>query len=544
MSKKQSSENSGNGKSQVIPGAGKKEMEGSEILTTRQGHPVTDNQNLRTVGDRGPATLENYQFLEKMSHFDRERVPERVVHARGAGAHGYFEAYGKVGDEPIAKYTRAKVFQEKGKRTPCFVRFSTVIHGGHSPETLRDPRGFAVKMYTEDGNWDLVGNNLKIFFIRDAIKFPDFIHAFKPDPVTNRQDGERQFDFVSNSPETLHMVTFLFSPWGIPANYRQMQGSGVNTYKWVNENGDAVLVKYHWEPLQGIKNLTSAQAQEIQGKNFNHATQDLYEAIERGDYPQWELNVQIMSDEEHAELDFDPLDDTKLWPVDQFPFLPVGKMTLDRNPVNYFAEVEQSAFGTGVLVDGLDFSDDKMLQGRTFSYSDTQRYRVGTNYLQLPINAPRKAAATNQRDGQMAYRQDLVEGINPHVNYEPSSLGGLKQAPKVYKDHTPHYNAALVRKRISRENNFKQAGETYRNFEEWERQELITNLVNTLAPVRQDIQDKMIELFSQCDQDYGRRVAEGLKMAAEKMKSEKKDPTGNDGAVKQAAEVSKEAKPY
>ena len=546
MSKKQRSENSGNGKTQIIP-AGEKnpKVAGSEILTTRQGHPVTDNQNLRTVGNRGPATLENYQFLEKMSHFDRERVPERVVHARGAGAHGYFEAYGKVGDEPISKYTRAKVFQEKGKRTPLFVRFSTVIHGGHSPETLRDPRGFAVKMYTEDGNWDLVGNNLKIFFIRDAIKFPDFIHSFKPDPVTNRQDGERQFDFVSNTPETLHMITFLFSPWGIPANYRQMQGSGVNTYKWVNQDGEAVLVKYHWEPLQGIKNLTQAQAQEIQGKNFNHATQDLYEAIERGDYPQWELNVQIMSDGEHPELDFDPLDDTKLWPVDQFPFLPVGKMTLDRNPVNFFAEVEQSAFGTGVLVDGLDFSDDKMLQGRTFSYSDTQRYRVGTNYLQLPINAPKKTVASNQRDGQMAYRQDLVEGVNPHVNYEPSSLGGLKEAPKVHKDHTPQYNAALVRERINRQNNFKQAGETYRNFEEWEREELISNLVGTLAPVRKDIQDKMIDLFTQCDEDYGRRVAEGLKMA-HKMKSDmdRKGSTQEHQAVQQAEDIAKEAKPY
>ncbi|HZI25439.1 MAG TPA: catalase [Chryseolinea sp.] len=546
MSKKESSGNSGNGKSQIIPGGGESStVKGSDILTTRQGHPIVDNQSLRTVGNRGPATLENYQFLEKMSHFDRERVPERVVHARGAGAHGYFEAYGMVGNEPIAKYTRAKVFQQKGKRTPLFVRFSTVIHGGHSPETLRDPRGFAVKMYTEDGNWDLVGNNLKIFFIRDAIKFPDFIHAFKPDPVTNRQDGERQFDFISHTPEALHMITFLFSPWGIPANYRQMQGSGVNTYKWVNEEGEAVLVKYHWEPLQGIKNLTQAQAQEIQGKNFNHATQDLYEAIERGDYPQWELNVQIMSDGEHTELDFDPLDDTKLWPVDQFPFLPVGKMTLDRNPVNYFAEVEQSAFGTGVLVDGLDFSDDKMLQGRTFSYSDTQRYRVGTNYLQLPINAPKKSVATNQRDGQMAYRQDLVEGLNPHVNYEPSLLGGLKEAPKIHKDHTPQYNAKLVREKIDRQNNFKQAGETYRNFEDWERDELINNLVNTLAPVRKEIQEKMIELFTQCDQDYGRRVAEGLKKVDPAKVS--KGPIGSTQthqAVKQAEEVAKEGKPY
>jgi catalase len=498
---------------------------------------------LRTVGSRGPATMENYHFLEKMSHFDRERVPERVVHARGAGAHGYFEAYGNVGGEPVSKYTRAKLFQEQGKRTPVFVRFSTVIHGNHSPETLRDPRGFAVKFYTEDGNWDLVGNNLKIFFIRDAIKFPDFIHAFKPDPITNIQNGERQFDFISHTPEAMHMVTFLFSPWGIPASYRHMQGSGVNTYKWVNAEGEAVLVKYHWEPKQGIKNLTTAQAQEIQAKNFNHATQDLYEAIERGDFPEWELFVQILSDDEHPELDFDPLDDTKLWPKEQFPWLPVGKMVLDRNPQDYHNEVELSAFGTGVLVDGLDFSDDKMLQGRTFSYSDTQRYRVGTNYLQLPINAPQTHVATNQRGGQMSFKVDLAEGQNPHVNYEPSSLKGLKEAPKRGKDYEPQYNARLVRQKIERTNDFKQAGETYRNFEEWERTELITNLVNTLQPAAKHIQDKMIALFTQCDEDYGRRVAEGLRGK----NNGQSGTVGNrqeEEAVAQAEQVSQEAKPY
>ncbi|RYY67480.1 MAG: catalase [Chitinophagaceae bacterium] len=511
-------------------------------LTTRQGHPVSDNQNTRTIGPRGPMTLENYQLLEKISHFDRERIPERVVHARGAGAHGYFEAYGTVGNEPVSKYTRARLFQEKGKRTPVFVRFSTVIHGGHSPETLRDPRGFAVKFYTEDGNWDLVGNNLKIFFIRDAMKFPDVVHAFKPDPVFNQQDGERIFDFISNTPEAMHMITFLFSPWGIPASYRQMQGSGVNTYKWVNADGDAVLIKYHWEPKQGIKNLTQEEAQAIQAKSFNHATQDLYRAIERGEFPEWELNVQIMSDDDHPELDFDPLDATKIWPVEQFPFLPVGRMVLDRNPVNYFAEVEQAAFGTGVLVDGLDFSDDKLLQGRTFSYSDTQRYRVGTNYLQLPINAPRVKVATNQRDGQMAFHQDIVEGSNPHVNYEPSSQNTLTEAKRAGKDHTPHYNAHLVRQKIQKQNNFGQAGERYRAFEDWERDDLITNLVTTLAPCKQIIQDRMVELLTQCDADYGRRVSEGLQQT----RNPQKGPIGVVGAedaLKQAQQAS-QAKPY
>ncbi|WP_462267495.1 catalase [Mucilaginibacter sp.] len=519
----------------------------NKTLTTRQGHPITNNQNLRTVGNRGPATLENYQFLEKISHFDRERTAERVVHARGAGAHGVFEAYGTAGDEPIAKYTRAKLFQEKGKQTPVFVRFSSVIHGGHSPETLRDPRGFAVKFYTEDGNWDLVGNNLKVFFIRDAMKFPDLVHAFKPDPVTNRQDGQRIFDFISNTPEAMHMITFLFSPWGIPANYRQMQGSGVNTYKMVNKEGVGVLVKYHWEPLQGVKNLTQEQAEAIQAKNFNHATQDLYDAIKAGNYPQWELNVQIISDDEHPELDFDPLDDTKLWPQDQFPFIPVGKMTLNKNPENYFAEVEQSAFGTGVLVDGLDFSDDKMLQGRTFSYSDTQRYRVGANYLQLPINAPKTHVATNQRDGQMAYQVDVAPGANPHVNYEPSSLNGLQEAPKVGADHEPQYPAArLIRQTLDRTNNFAQAGDRWRQHEEWEKDDLINNLVGTLAPVEKHIQDKMIELFTQCDAEYGRRVAEGLK-AAVNNSSISSGPIGNthgEEGVKEAETVSHEAKPY
>lgn len=526
----------------------KSEREDGNTLTNRQGHPIVDNQNVRTVGNRGPVTLENYHYIEKISHFDRERIPERVVHARGAGAHGYFESYGKVGDEPVSTYTRAKLFQEEGKQTPVFVRFSTVVHGNHSPETLRDPRGFAVKFYTEDGNWDLVGNNLKIFFIRDPLKFPDMVHAFRPDPVTNIQDPERMFDFISQSPEATHMVTFVFSPWGIPANYRQMQGSGVNTYKWVNQQGEAVLVKYHWEPLkQGIRNLTQQEAETIQGRNFNHATQDLYEAIKRGDYPEWELCVQIMSDDAHPELDFDPLDPTKLWPVEQFPFLPVGKMVLNKNPENYFAEVEQAAFGTGVLVDGLDFSDDKLLQGRTFSYSDTQRHRVGTNYLQLPINAPKKRVATNQRDGQMLYDVDQGEGQNPHVNYEPSTLGGLKEAKQAGTEHTPHYNDKLVHQKIDRTNDFQQAGETYRRFSAEEQAELIRNLTNALKVCRPHIRETMIKHFTQADPEYGKRVAESLEEAMKHMTEEEKRNTGSfagDWAVKQAERMGQKTDRY
>ncbi|QDS34025.1 catalase [Brevibacillus brevis] len=515
------------------------------ILTNRQGHPITDNQNLRTVGNRGPTVLENYDFLEKITHFDREKTPERVVHSRGAGAHGYFEAYGTVGDEPISTYTRAKLFSERGKKTPVFVRFSTVIHGTHSPETLRDPRGFAVKFYTEDGNWDLVGNNLKVFFIRDAMKFPDLVHAFKPDPVTNIQDVERIFDFISNTPEAMHMITFLFSPWGIPANYRQMQGSGVNTYKWVNYEGKAVLVKYHWQPLtQGIKNLTQKQAEEIQGKNFNHATQDLYEAIERGEYPEWEMCVQIMSDDDHPELDFDPLDPTKTWPEDQFPFLPVGKMVLDKNPDNYFAEVEQAAFGTGVLVDGLDFSDDKLLQGRTFSYSDTQRYRVGANYLQLPVNAPKKHVATNQEGGQMLYHVDRTQR---HINYEPSTIGGLQEAKQAAPDHQPEVEGKVVRQKIDRTNDFKQAGERYRLMEDWEREDLIANLTDALLSCDPRIQEKMLGYFSQCDDEYGHRLKAGVAQGNGGNSKEMGGPMGatNPGAaVKEAEQKSRPSKPY
>ena len=527
--------------------------EDENTLTTRQGHPVTNNQNIRTVGNRGPAMLENYDFIEKISHFDREKIPERIVHARGAGAHGYFETYGTVGDEPVSKYTRAKVFHGKGKRTPVFVRFSTVVHGNHSPETVRDPRGFAVKFYTEDGNWDLVGNHIKIFFIRDAMKFPDMIHAFRPDPVTNVQDSERFFDFCANSPESFHMVTFIYSPWGIPANYRMMQGSGVNTYKWVNAEGKAVLVKYHWEPKQGIKNLTMKEAQEIQGKNFNHATQDLYEAIEKGDYPEWELFVQIMEDGPHPELDFDPLDDTKLWPDDQFPWLPVGKMVLNRNPENYFTEVEQAAFGTGVLVDGLDFSEDKMLQGRTFSYSDTQRYRVGANYLQLPINAAKRRVATNQEGGHMRYDNDKGPKQNLHVNYEPSSLGGLEEAEQTGKEYTPFVEGNIVRESIDRDDNTKQAGETYRKFEQWEKDELINNLVNDLSTCAKVIQDKMIALAESADEEYGRRLREGLELTSKQESStgmeaaEEMHPLGAkdaDKAVDEAIRKGHDAEPY
>jgi catalase len=488
------------------------------VLTNRQGHPVYDNQNQRTVGARGPATLENYQFLEKISHFDRERIPERVVHARGVTAFGYFEADGTVGDEPISKYTRAKLFQEKGKKTDVALRFSTVAGGRDSSEMARDPRGFAVKFYTEDGNWDLVGNNLGVFFIRDAIKFPDFIHSQKPDPVTFEANvANRAFDFFSQTPEAMHMVMLVFSPRGIPATYRHMQGFGVNTYKWVNAAGETQLVKYHWLPKQGVKSLTAAEASAIQAQTLGAHTKDLYDAIERGDYPQWELHVQLMDDHEHPELDFDPLDDTKVWPEEVFPLRKVGTMTLNRMPENFFTENEQIAFGTGVLVDGLDFSDDKMLVGRTFSYSDTQRYRVGPNYLQLPVNQPKNArVATNQRDGQMAYGVDLGAGQNPHVNYEPSITGGLREATyPTHDEQGPEIVGRLTRKRIPRTNDYKQAGERYLLSEQWEKDDLVENLVGALSQCDRAIQERMVWHFFMVEDELGQRVGDGLGISAD-----------------------------
>jgi catalase len=490
-----------------------------KILTNRQGHQVYDNQNSRTVGDRGPATLENYQFLEKISHFDRERIPERVVHARGAVAFGYFEATGQWGDEPISAFTRAKLFNEPGKRTDLAIRFSSVIGGRDSSEAARDPRGFAVKFYTEDGNWDLVGNNLGVFFIRDAIKFPDVIHSLKPDPVTFRQEPGRIFDFMSQTPESMHMLMNLFSPRGIPANYRTMQGFGVNTYKWVNAAGETKLVKYHWIPSVGVKSLTEADAAVVQGQDLGHASKDLYESIENGDFPEWELRVQLMSDDDHPELDFDPLDDTKLWPENDFPPKTVGKMVLNRNVSNHFAENEQLSFGTGVLVDGLDFSDDKMLVGRTFSYSDAQRYRVGPNYLQLPVNQAKNAEVrTNQRDGQMTYSVDGA-GENPHVNYEPSITGGLREGTyPTHDEQGPEIVGRLTRKRIARTDDYTQAGQRFRLLEEWERNDLVDNFIALISQASRAVQERMLWHFYLVEDELGARVGEGLGISLEEIR--------------------------
>ena len=504
----------GNGKQgdQANGGGG----EDQRILTNRQGHPIANNQSQRTVGSRGPATLENYQFLEKITHFDRERIPERVVHARGFVCYGELEVTGKIGEEPASKYTRAKLFQEAGKKTPLAIRFSTVIGGRDSSEVARDPRGFAVKFYTEDGNWDLVGNNLAVFFIRDAIKFPDVIHSLKPDPITFRQEPNRILDFMSQTPESMHMLTHLFSPRGIPASYRHMEGFGVNTYKMVNADGDTVIVKYHFHPRCGVACLTQEEAEKVQAKDLGSASKDLFEAIERGEYPQWDVSVQIMDDTEHLELDWDPLDDTKIWPEHEFPLRHVGVMTLNRNVDDHFNENEQIAMGTGVLIDGLDFSDDKMLVGRTFSYSDTQRYRVGTNYLQLPVNQAKNATvATNLSGGQMSFQRDLAPGQNPHVNYEPSIHQGLRECPYARPSNGPEITGRLTRSVIERPNDYVQARGRYCTMMDWERDDLILNIGGMLQVCERDVQERMIWHLYLVHDDYGRRAGEMIGMSAD-----------------------------
>lgn len=470
-------------------------------LTTNQGAPVADNQNSKTAGQRGPVLLEDYHLIEKLAHFDRERIPERVVHARGAGAFGVFRPY-----QSMSKYTKAAFLQDPSIETKVFVRFSTVIHGGTSPETLRDPRGFAVKFYTTEGNYDLVGNNLPVFFIRDAIKFPDMVHSLKPAPHTNIQTPDHYWDFMSLSPESTNMLTWLFSDLGIPANYREMDGFSVHAFKWVNEEGKVVYVKYTWKSLQGVRSLTAEEAEHIQAKDFNHATRDLYESIEAEDFPEWDLYVQMIEPSQGDDFDFDPLDPTKVWPEELVPMMKVGRMTLNENPANFFASVEQSAFSPSVLVPGIEPSEDKLLQGRLFSYPDTQRHRLGTNYLQIPVNCPFAQVRNHQRDGAMNVNQDPSP-----INYEPNSHpGAYVEAGGQYAESEMLLDGTTMRRTISKTNDFGQAGDKYRSLTPEEQSRLIANLVNDLKQVRPEVQMRALCNFFRADAGYGARIAAGL----------------------------------
>ncbi|HWQ95358.1 MAG TPA: catalase [Gammaproteobacteria bacterium] len=480
----------------------------NKYLTTNQGVPVTDNQNSLTVGKRGPVLLQDVHLIEKLAHFDRERIPERVVHARGAGVHGYFQVY-----KTMAGYTRAKVFQDPAKQTPVFVRFSTVVGARGSAETVRDPRGFAVKFYTEEGNYDLVGNNLPVFFIRDAVKFPDMVHAFKPAPDTNiptsSSANSRFWDFISLTPESTHMIVWLFSDRGTVKSFRKMEGFGVNTYKWVNAEGKAIYVKYHWKPAAGIETIDRGEATRLAGEDPDVATRDLHDTIASGATVEFELKVQTMELADELKQSFDPLDATKTWPEDKFPLLPVGKMVLNRNPENYFADVEQAAFSPAAIVPGIELSGDKLLQGRVFSYTDTQRYRVGTNNLQLPINRPLAPVNTNQRDGAMQYESHG----GGTVNYEPNTLGdGMPcEAPLTGTPAVDHVAADIVRQKITLANDYTQAGERYRAFSKMEQDHLVDNITDSLSKADKPIQQRMVDHFTKADPELGKRVAMGLK---------------------------------
>ncbi|PLR74639.1 catalase KatA [Bacillus sp. UMB0728] len=470
-------------------------------LTTSWGAPVGDNQNSMTAGSRGPTLIQDVHLLEKLAHFNRERVPERVVHAKGAGAHGYFEV-----TNDLTTYTKASFLSEVGKRTPLFIRFSTVAGELGSADTVRDPRGFAVKFYTEEGNYDIVGNNTPVFFIRDAIKFPDFIHTQKRHPQTHLKNPNAVWDFWSLSPESLHQVTILMSDRGIPATLRHMHGFGSHTFKWVNQKGEGVWIKYHFKTEQGVKNLAPEAAAKIAGENPDYHTEDLFNAIENGDYPSWKLCVQIMPEKDAETYRFDPFDVTKVWSQKDYPLIEVGRMVLNKNPENYFAEVEQATFSPGTLVPGVDVSPDKMLQGRLFAYHDAHRYRVGANHQALPINRARNEVNNYQRDGQMRF--DSNGGGS--VYYEPNSFGGPKETPEnkpapfavtgaadsVSYDHNDHYT---------------QAGDLYRLMSEEERSRLVENIVGAMKPVESDeIKLHQIEHFFKADPEYGTKVAEGL----------------------------------
>ena len=477
---------------------------GAQEMTTNFGAPVGDNQNSKTIGEYGPVLLEDIHLIEKLAAFDRERIPERVVHARGAGAFGYFEA-----TKDMSAFTMATPFQEVGRKTEVAVRFSTVIHGKGSPETARDPRGFAVKFYTEQGNYDIVGNNLPVFFIRDAIKFPDMVHSLKPSPVTNKQDPNRFFDFFSHIPEATHMLTRVYSDYGTPLGYQYMNGSSVHGFKWVNDKGEVIYVKYHWESRQGEKNLTAAEVSMQQGKDWQHATVSLFSDIKEGKFPQWDLYVQMIKVADMHSFDFWPLDATKDWPVDKIKRIKIGTMTLSRNPVNYFQEVESIAFSPGSLIPGVEPSEDKLLQGRLFSYFDTHRHRLGPNYLQIAVNQPKKEVVNYNSDSYSSAGNKRFD--HEDVNYQPSTKTTTSEVNTFKYSETPISNVRITQKGITKSNDFAQAGDFYRSLNASEKDNLISNLVGDLGQVNnKGIQKTMITYFYRADRDYGMRLATAL----------------------------------
>jgi catalase len=470
-------------------------------LTTAFGAPVPDNQNVKTAGPRGPTLLEDIWFLEKLAHFDREVIPERRMHAKGAGAHGTFTV-----TKDITRYTRAKIFSEVGKKTPMFARFSTVAGERGAADAERDIRGFALKFYTEEGNWDVVGNNTPVFFMRDPLKFPDLNHAIKRDPRTGLRSGDNQWDFWTQLPEALHQVTIIMSDRGIPRSWRYMHGFGSHTFSFINAQAERHWVKFHFRTQQGIQNHTDAEAVALVGVDRESSQRDLYESIERGEFPRWTLSVQIMPEKDAGSYHTNPFDLTKVWSKKDYPLIEVGVMELNRNVENFFAETEQAAFNPANVVPGISFSPDKMLQGRLFSYSDTQRYRLGVNFSHIPVNAAKCPVHSYHRDGRM--RVDGNSG--GATSYEPNTRGEWQEQPDFREPPLSIEGAADHWDHRVDEDYYSQPGALFRLMTPAQKQALFDNTARALLGVSKPIVDLHVQHCSLADPAYGKGVADAI----------------------------------
>jgi catalase len=462
-------------------------------LTTAHGNPVGDNQNSLTAGPRGPLLMQDYQLLEKMGTFNRERVPERVVHAKGSGAFGTFTV-----TNDITKYTKASVFSKVGKKTEVLARFSTVAGERGAADAERDVRGFAVKFYTDEGNWDMVGNNTPVFFVRDPYKFGDFIHTQKRDPKTNMRSATMMWDFWSLSPESLHQVTILFSDRGLPKGYRFVNGYSSHTYSFISGNNERYWIKLHFKTMQGIQTWTNAEAEKIVGKDRESSQRDLFEAIERGDFPKWRVMVQIMPETDAETYHVNPFDLTKVWPHADYPLNEIGIMELNRNPENYFAEIEQAAFEPSNMVTGISFSPDKMLQARIMSYADAHRYRIGVNYSGLPANKPKCPVHHYNRDGNMRFDANFGSA----VNYEPNSFGGPQEDPRYLEPPLKISGDADRYNHREGNDDYTQPGNLFRLMNDNQKQQLFNNLTETMKDIPERIQLRQLAHFYKADPAY------------------------------------------
>jgi catalase len=482
-------------------------------MTTTAGAPVADNQNSITAGPRGPVLLQDWQLVEKLAHQNRERIPERVVHAKGWGAYGTFTV-----TKDITKYTRAKIFSQVGKKTEMIARFSTVAGELGAADAERDVRGFALKFYTEEGNWDMVGNNTPVFFIRDALKFPDFIHTQKRHPKTNLRSATAMWDFWSLSPESLHQLTTLFSDRGIPTSPRFMNGYGSHTYSFWNAKGERFWVKFHFKTQQGHKFLTNAESEAAIGKSRETYQEDLFSAIERKEFPRWTLYVQVMPELDAEKTPYNPFDLTKVWPHKDYPLIEVGVMELNRNPDNYFAEIEQLALSPSNVVPGIGFSPDKMLQARIFSYADAHRYRLGTHYEALPVNKPRCPVHHYHKDGAMRFFQN--DTGNPDAYYEPNSMGGPAQDPSYAEPPLRISGDASRYDQRAGSNDFVQPRALFRLFDAAQKERLFQNVAAAMQGVPEAIVQRQLALFAKVDPEYGAGVAKALGVRMKKPETE------------------------